>query len=289
MSYEHTRLHKTVSQMAELYVLQAEPAPRGPRGPYKKRKADGQPEGEARRKSKKKKSGEAAEAGATGETAANDDGAANGDVDGTTDGTTNGTPNATPNETPNGKPRRKRPYKKSQADDVGAGSDDAASPGAPALISLNLPPGEAARRTDVANKLLQEAGIDPQTLSQEQFGIFANQSPELQRESLSMLINYGAERLRIVHPNKDTASPSPASSPDVSTIDGTPDPPTTRKQPRKKSNPGGQDGDEDVVAGNETPSARQPRLLQTRGKCQGCKSQKVKVRSIYPVPRRDDG
>ncbi|KAK0715794.1 hypothetical protein B0H67DRAFT_250719 [Lasiosphaeris hirsuta] len=68
---------------------------------------------------------------------------------------------------------------------------------------LNLPPGETARRRDAAINLLSSEGVDPQSLSPEQFNIFANQSPELQKESLAMLVKYGAERLRIVHPIKD--------------------------------------------------------------------------------------
>ncbi|KAL2159955.1 hypothetical protein VTH06DRAFT_2088 [Thermothelomyces fergusii] len=78
---------------------------------------------------------------------------------------------------------------------------------------LNLPPGEAARRREVAIKLLQDNNIDPQSLTAEQFNIFANQSPELQQESLKMLIKYGAERLRIVHPNSKDGSGSGQSTP----------------------------------------------------------------------------
>lgn len=68
---------------------------------------------------------------------------------------------------------------------------------------LYLPPEEAARRRDVAIKLLSQSNIDPKTLLPEQFSIFANQSLELQQDSLAMLVKYGAERLRIVHPNRD--------------------------------------------------------------------------------------
>ncbi|PHH90357.1 hypothetical protein CDD83_3919 [Cordyceps sp. RAO-2017] len=57
-------------------------------------------------------------------------------------------------------------------------------------IPLNLSPEEATRRRDVAVKLLSDAGVDPATLSTEQFNIFANQSPDLQRESLNMLVKY---------------------------------------------------------------------------------------------------
>ncbi|KAK4640343.1 hypothetical protein QC761_0091010 [Podospora bellae-mahoneyi] len=88
----------------------------------------------------------------------------------------------------------------------------------PAPPVFNLPPGELERRRDVANKLLTDAGIDPQTLSTEQFNIFANQSPDLQKDSLAMLVKYGAERLRIVHPTKDGANSeqsTPSQSPPV--------------------------------------------------------------------------
>ncbi|KJZ78049.1 hypothetical protein HIM_02686 [Hirsutella minnesotensis 3608] len=78
---------------------------------------------------------------------------------------------------------------------------------------LNLAPEEALRRREAAIKLLTEAGVDPDTLSTEQFNIFANQSPELQKESLNMLVKYGAERLRIVHPsNRDGSASTPTSA-----------------------------------------------------------------------------
>ena len=76
---------------------------------------------------------------------------------------------------------------------------------------VNVTSEEAARRRDVAQKLLSDSGVEPSTLSTEQFNIFANQSPDLQKESLAMLVKYGAERLRIVHPNRD-ATQSPAST-----------------------------------------------------------------------------
>ncbi|KAK3307062.1 uncharacterized protein B0T15DRAFT_566675 [Chaetomium strumarium] len=84
---------------------------------------------------------------------------------------------------------------------------------------LQLPPGEAARRRDVAIKLLNDNNIDPKTLSSEQFNIFANQSPELQQDSLAMLIKYGAERLRIVHPNR-AGSSSAQSTPNKHSTSG---------------------------------------------------------------------
>ncbi|KAJ3474468.1 hypothetical protein NLG97_g9831 [Lecanicillium saksenae] len=78
--------------------------------------------------------------------------------------------------------------------------------------SLNVSPKEAARRGEVATKKLTDAGINPATLSADQFSIFSNQSPEVQNESLNMLVKYGAERLHIVHPAKKD-SPRPTSTP----------------------------------------------------------------------------
>lgn len=70
-----------------------------------------------------------------------------------------------------------------------------------------LAPPELARRREAANKLLSDAGIDVSTLSSDQFNIFCNQPPNLQQESVEMLLKYGAERLRIVNPEP---SKSPA-------------------------------------------------------------------------------
>ncbi|KAK1635064.1 hypothetical protein BDP81DRAFT_322570 [Colletotrichum phormii] len=90
-------------------------------------------------------------------------------------------------------------------------ADAAVQSGVHSHAVLNVPPGEAARRREVAIRLLSDSGLDPESLSTEQFGIFANQSPDLQKESLAMLVKYGAERLRIVHPNDAAASSTSAS------------------------------------------------------------------------------
>ncbi|KAJ4387179.1 hypothetical protein N0V93_007768 [Gnomoniopsis smithogilvyi] len=126
---------------------------------------------------------------------------------------------------------------------------------------LNLSPTEAARRRDEATRKLSENGVDPATLSQEQFDIFANQSPELQNESLAMLIKYGAERLRIVHPNKDNASSSPAQA-NVGLADSSE---KKKKSRRKEFN---EDGT--------------PRAKKTRGSCQACKAKKTKCSKTKP-------
>lgn len=130
---------------------------------------------------------------------------------------------------------------------------------------LNLSPLETARRHEEASKKLRDNGIDPETLSAEQFNIFANQSPDLQLESLAMLVRYGAERLRIVHPHKDNTSQS-----------GTPDPlnsdsPTssTKKNKTSRKKPSG-DG--------------APKVKKTRGSCQACRAKKIKASGHAPPP-----
>jgi len=210
------------------------------------------------------------------------------------------TPASGPDSTPRAaKPRNPRvskkgtPRKSTSSQLVGADSEQPSEqsqrqPDASAYSqsTLNLPPGEAARRREVAFKLLTDANIDPQTLSLEQQNIFANQSPDLQKESLAMLIKYGAERLRIVHPNKDAATGSPPAPPtpvtSTQSSDQTPgasDPatPSGKRKPRKKSN----------VNGDTIATAGTPKPKQTRGSCESCKARKVKVseRRLRPPVR----
>ncbi|RYP55042.1 hypothetical protein DL768_000358 [Monosporascus sp. mg162] len=78
---------------------------------------------------------------------------------------------------------------------------------------LNLPPAEAARRREAAVSLLTSKGVDPATLSAEQFYIFANQTSQAQEASLEMLAKYGAARLRIVHPDDKDQAGSASSAP----------------------------------------------------------------------------
>lgn len=174
--------------------------------------------------------------------------------------------NATANpEDPNSpattpKPKKPRPSmsKKKAAAEAEAEVEAAQADGQP--NSLNLSPSEAARRCEEANRKLRDAGIDPTTLSTEQFDIFSNQSPDLQRESLAMLVKYGAERLRIVHPNKDSndAAPPAAANDGASTPEGS----TKKKKSKRK-------------AVNEDGT---PKVKKTRGKCQACTAKKMKVR-----------
>lgn len=159
-------------------------------------------------------------------------------------------------EGPASKPRKPRPSESKKTEGaVKTGAD------APDDAMLNLSPSEAARRRDEATRKLSENGIDPASLSQEQFDIFANQSPELQNESLTMLIKYGAERLRIVHPSKDNV---PSSSPDAA--NGSASYGIGKKKKSRKK------------AFNEDGT---PKIKKTRGGCQACRAKKTKVRQLH--------
>ncbi|KAL1900338.1 hypothetical protein Cpir12675_001022 [Ceratocystis pirilliformis] len=79
------------------------------------------------------------------------------------------------------------------------------------VVLATVDPRERLSRRDAAQALLGEAGIDSTTLSEDQFLILSNQSPTLQQESIAMLKQYGAERLRIVYPDA-TSSVSPSQS-----------------------------------------------------------------------------
>lgn len=230
---EHTPLHKTVAELAELF----KPPPPLPRAEAARRKDGG---------SRKRKS----EAGGAGV-------AEGSPTKRRKKATKTGEQTADGEQAPKPKkPRAPRPKKPKK----NAGAQPEADDNNSAL--LNLSPLETARRQEEASKKLRDSGIDPDTLSAEQFNIFANQSPDLQMESLAMLVKYGAERLRIVHPNKDntpqSGSPAPANG-------DTPNASAKKKTSRKKA-PG-----EDGV----------PKVKKTRGSCQACRAKKMKA-SVPP-------
>ena len=155
--------------------------------------------------------------------------------------------------------------------------------------ALNLPPGEAQRRRDAASQLLSSHDIDPQTLSEEQFNIFANQSPDLQKESLAMLAKYGAERLRIVHPSRETAAQPTATvapqSHDAQAGPGGGDPVGTSvattasgkpKKPSKRKSAA-------AAANSSEPPEKRDR---TRGACEFCRDRKMKCDRFKPACTR---
>lgn len=147
---------------------------------------------------------------------------------------------------------------------------------------LNLPPGEAARRREVAIKLLSDNNLDPKTLSAEQFNIFANQSPDLQNDSLAMLLEYGAERLRIVHPTKE-ASNSGQSTPNANNASpvatGAPQPVSPKKSRKSPETEGMGAGE---TQKSEVGEGRQRRI------CDNCRIKKYKDKVCGPAPRPND-
>jgi len=167
---------------------------------------------------------------------------------------------------------------------------------------LNVPPAEAERRRQTAIELLMGRGIDPVTLSADQFNIFANQAPNLQSASLEMLAKYGAERLRIVHPDeKEQAGSSHSTPPRSQAANASPAPvpaapPTTTDTPtqkpkRNKKNSTGAPAEVSIGNGavvsveqdgglGTTESALKPKaakIRKTRGRCDTCKQRQVQV------------
>lgn len=226
VKFEHTPMHKTVAELADIF----KPTPPPTRAIIAARKD---------RESKKRKApaGEGGESGENGAKKKRKKTTANPD-DPTAEG-----------QAP--KPKKLRASKSKKRGDTAKNAADV-----PDDAVLNLSPSEAARRRDEATRKLSENGVDPATLSQEQFDIFANQSPELQNESLVMLIKYGAERLRIVHPNKDHAPSNPAQA---------------------NGGPAGSSGKKKKPRRREFNEDGTPRVKKTRGRCQACRAKKAKV------------
>ncbi|ATY60980.1 Fungal transcriptional regulatory [Cordyceps militaris] len=153
--------------------------------------------------------------------------------------------------------------------------------------SLNVSPEEAARRRETATKKLVEAGIDPDTLNADQFSIFSNQSPEVQNESLNMLVKYGAERLHIVHPPKKD-SPRPAGSqPDAESIA------SGSVNPNRIANHSASENVEEDASGAEANGASETPRKAKRGTKSRCSKEKPTCNVCqesglsceYPAPR----
>ncbi|KAK1953693.1 hypothetical protein LY78DRAFT_697741 [Colletotrichum sublineola] len=280
VKYEHTPFHKTVGEMIEHFrplPPATPPAPLIPAGPKKtktprKRKSEANADGTPSGPKKKKRKSEA-----------------NGD----------GTP---------GQSRKKRKENPETAAAVAAGAQqEAASNGqttatvptkADAAVQsgvhehavLNVPPAEAARRREVAIRLLSGSGVDPESLSTEQFSIFANQSPDLQKESLSMLVKYGAERLRIVHPN-DAAASSTTTSPttqqataeseadNLETMPEIPAPAEKKRSRKSKQTAGDAEKEEELIPAPVGTPLKQV----SRGSCIACRRAKTKCDRAKPT------
>ncbi|KAK1533049.1 uncharacterized protein CCOS01_05032 [Colletotrichum costaricense] len=278
VKYEHTPLHKTLGEMIEHFKPlppAAPPAPLIPAGekskkaktprkrksealnpdgtpvepkPKRKRKSEAlNPDGTPVQPKKRKRKSEAAK-----------DAQAAGD-------TTNGEATTT----------------------VPTKADAAVQSGVHSHAVLNVPPGEAARRREVAIRLLSDSGLDPESLSTEQFSIFANQSPDLQKESLAMLVKYGAERLRIVHPNDAAASSTSASpTPQQETAQQAAVTTATLESPasgKKKKRPRKSKAAEDAVEVELIPAPPgTPMKLISRGGCIACRRAKAKCDRAKP-------
>ncbi|CAJ2502122.1 Uu.00g049750.m01.CDS01 [Anthostomella pinea] len=175
---------------------------------------------------------------------------------------------------------------------------------------VNVPPAEAERRRLVAIELLTGKDIEPSTLSAEQFNIFANQAPNLQTASLEMLAKYGAERLRIVHPDDNNASgsstPAQAQSANATPANGTAsaaassETPTKKRRSKKKKSEGAPAEDVSIGDGavipleqtgelGTTESTLKPRVRKTRGSCDTCKQRKVKSENAAEAGGESDG
>ncbi|KAJ0349301.1 hypothetical protein KNSL1_004761 [Colletotrichum chrysophilum] len=268
VKYEHSPLHKTVGEMIEHFrplPPAPPPVPLIPAGDKKKtprnRKVEYNEDGTPKEPKRKRKSA-----------AVNED----------------GTP---------AQPKKKR-KKKSDANAAEASADGAGAADSTVMTkadaavqsnlhsqaNLNVPPAEAARRREVAIRMLSDNGVDPETLSTEQFSIFANQSPDLQKESLSMLVKYGAERLRIVHPNDAAASsstsasstpPQPAVLEEPAASSESETPTEAKKKASRKSKSTTELEEELVPAPEGTPMK-----MISRGSCIGCRIGKLKVSTV---------
>lgn len=250
VKYEHTPLHKTVVELVNLLApMPPPPVTNGTANMNKSSKAKRPPpaEGEEGSRKKRKRKSKAAEAGEDGQAP----GTAENDI---------------------------------QAKE--SANADAAATAAQAPSLLNIPPQEAERRKGVAIALLNSKNIDPNTLSSEQFNIFANQAPHLQELSLDMLAKYGAERLRIVHPDETAASSSSTPAQQTTPANTTPstsDTPSKKKRSRKRKSDAAISGEGDTAT---TAMTMQPapknRNRKTRGACDTCKQQKQKCTREHP-------
>lgn len=159
-------------------------------------------------------------------------------------------------------------------------------------LIFNVSAEEAARRLHVARALLADAGVNPDTLSEAQMNIFANQSPDLQKDSVAMLAKYGAERLQIVEPNeKEKAGPGQPTSAAAGSISdhvNADSVTTTELMPSAQAQEEMEQGNVFQRVGansadNENSGDRQRatrKLGKSRLACSSCKARKVKVGSV---------
>ncbi|KAI1127730.1 hypothetical protein F5Y10DRAFT_190017 [Nemania abortiva] len=306
VKYEHTSLHRTVTQLVERLVPAPIPVPSGSNGNQRTPKAKRSRPADGEASSRKKKTPKEKPA----------------PVDGEDSSRKKRTPKAKrpapAGEDGEGSRRKRRRTGKAPMADMGGLEDSQNTPQSqapshsmvdkPGLTGfLNVPPAEAERRRQTANDLLVGRGIEPSTLSSEQFNIFANQAPNLQSASLDMLAKYGAERLRIVHPDEKeqagSSNSTPATERALNTSSATaPAPPSgsadtpTKKSRSKKRKSNGPLTEVSIGNGAVVPleqsgelgtteSALKPRASRarkTRGRCETCKQRSVQCTKEHP-------
>ncbi|CAF3625126.1 unnamed protein product [Fusarium graminearum] len=170
----------------------------------------------------------------------------------------------------------------------GTGSQQAGGQPGSVTFPVNVSAAEAARRREAATAMLNNAGVDPTTLSPEQFGIFSNQAPELQRESLNMLVNYGAERLRIVHPSNREGSAQASASTAQSSQSST-GPRTTKELVPQSGAHDSPNTDFEAQAASQTaddtssPKRKVRKMGKSRTACFPCKARETKCPRERPT------
>ncbi|KAL7915667.1 hypothetical protein GGI35DRAFT_465698 [Trichoderma velutinum] len=292
IDYDHIPLHRTVAQLATLFkpppprrpLPTVDKQPKTPSSSRKKRDADKTPVGEGSKARKRKRKPD--DAGAPGE-----------------QGVLNSQEAAAvqASQLQSEEESSSSLGQQQHAQDGTAAAQNSAA----GLLTINVSPEEAERRRNVAIVMLQGAGVDPDSLSPEQFNIFANQSPELQKESLNMLVKYGAERLRIVHPgNKEGSAPpstsNPSSAPATqSNIQGslsgpvttnelvlqTPTPANKKKSRRNSqvANDVGEEANAGLDASGSPKKSRRRGTGKSRNACAQCKQRRVKCPRETPI------
>ncbi|KAK4065781.1 transcriptional regulator family: Fungal Specific TF [Trichoderma aggressivum f. europaeum] len=293
IDYDHIPLHRTVAQLATLFkpppprrpLPTVDKQPKTPSSSRRKRDADKTPGGEGGKSRKRKR--KTGDTGASGEQVVLLDSQEAAAVEAGQLQLEEGSSSST--------------SRQQHAQDATAAAQNSAA----GLLTINVSPEEAKRRRNVAMVMLQGAGVDPDSLSPEQFNIFANQSPELQKESLNMLVKYGAERLRIVHPgNKEGSAPpstsNPSSTPATqSNIQGSSSGPVTtnelvlqtstptNKKSRRKNQAADGEGEEADAGLEDVGSVKKTRRRKGTGKsrnaCAQCKQRRVKCPRETPI------
>ncbi|KAI1648685.1 uncharacterized protein F4817DRAFT_333740 [Daldinia loculata] len=266
VKYDHTPIHKTVAQLVDLIALTLPPPPvnNGGTGSQRTPRAKRPPPAEGEEGSRKKRSRKKEKA-----------------------------PEAPMGGPPPGDGQNSQNIAESQGVIHG---------GVHVTSVPIVPPDEVKRRRETAIDLLNGRQIDPATLSEEQFNIFANQAPSLQTTSLDMLAKYGAERLRIVHPDDKDAKSTPIEEQSTNTTPATvsgqasapgiTETPTKKRRSRKKKSDGAVTevsiGDGAVVSVQQsgeigtTTSTLKLTTKKTRGSCETCRDRKLKCTKEHP-------